>query len=78
VICMENMAGGSLAAAIREKTLNPTSKNCTIISLVKGEGYLHANKILHRDLKPAMCFSRRRGGRRSATSASHSRKAATV
>jgi serine/threonine protein kinase len=53
VICMENMAGGSLASAIRERTLNPTSKNCTIISLVKGVGYLHANKILHRDLKPS-------------------------
>jgi hypothetical protein len=50
---MENMAGGSLATAIQNKALSPTSKNCTIISLVKGVGHLHANKILHRDLKPA-------------------------
>jgi serine/threonine protein kinase len=52
VIGLENMEGGSLAAAIQQKSLDATTKNCTIISLVKGLGHLHANRILHRDLKP--------------------------
>jgi serine/threonine-protein kinase len=52
-IVMEDMSGGSLAAAIQKKSLTPTQMNLVIVSVMKGVYYLHANKILHRDLKPS-------------------------
>jgi serine/threonine protein kinase len=53
-IVLENMAGGTLAKAITDKSIlkNPTLMNQTIISLVKGLLALHRSDVLHRDLKP--------------------------
>jgi serine/threonine-protein kinase len=52
-IVMENMAGGSLSAAIKNKPLTPSSMTTTIISSVKGLEFLHSRGIIHRDFKPS-------------------------
>ena len=76
VICMENMEGGPLAAAIQKNSMTPTMKNCTIISLVKGLGMLHSKKNVDRDLKLGNCFSLLTEWGRSATSGARTREGA--